>query len=138
MSWSRQEVIHWRWAIMFPTSSTWNIGYLKMIGVIQDCWREGHMGKRGLTFADRTSLEHIGDTTLEFNSTWLKMESAVMMTKGLIELEANGFPKPKKESGEERISQTRHEIQMSVMFKSDILPLHKIHDMFTSIFPCYH
>lgn len=60
-----------------------------------------------------------------------------MKTSRVIESEANGFPKPRKESGEERISQTQHEMQMSVMFKSDMLPLHKIQDMFTSIFPHY-
>ena len=48
---------------MIPTSSTQNNIYLNMIGVIQDCNRGGQISKGFLK--KMTSLEHMGDTTLE-------------------------------------------------------------------------
>ena len=46
---------------MIPTSSTRNKGFLKMIGVIQDCCREDYKSSGCLTLTKRNFLEHIVD-----------------------------------------------------------------------------
>ena len=115
MRWSQQEVIHRRRVIMNPTSSTQNRG--GNMSVNQD-WNRG---SGNVQTAKGFSLEHIGDTTLEFGSIWLKIGSEVMLTILVIKWEANGFPKPMEAKWQSEYIPTRHKLQINFMFNSEIL-----------------